>query len=155
MKLLSAKTLLLLFGAAAARDWKYSLGWDGTITESEPWQVIPFVGERPGSATAVASASNPKRRSTPGGVYVCTDNGFSGVCQYFITPLGTCFQVAICKQNQISSFAPDPGASCYGWATTNCSGNTWWGAFTYPGDGSGGYNSGNIWDNQINSWACF
>ncbi|KAJ7213493.1 hypothetical protein GGX14DRAFT_445308, partial [Mycena pura] len=50
---------------------------------------------------------------TPGGVFVCTDINWGGTCGYAVQPLQTCIVLAAPWLNAISSFGPDPGATCW------------------------------------------
>ncbi|KAJ7489755.1 hypothetical protein B0H11DRAFT_2229779 [Mycena galericulata] len=49
----------------------------------------------------------------PGGVYICTGLGFTGTCGYAIQPLDVCIDLASPWYDNISSFGPDPGATCF------------------------------------------
>ncbi|KAJ7465824.1 hypothetical protein B0H11DRAFT_62994 [Mycena galericulata] len=63
---LAASTLAAV-SASPFQDWKYSLGWDGTV-------LNPVVIGTPTSPNVVRSALVPR---TPGGVYICTGLGFT------------------------------------------------------------------------------
>jgi len=58
------------------------------------------------------------RRSTPGGLYVCTQAGWRGICHYEVVGLGTCWGVtpAVGWDGSIAALGPDPGAACAVWS---------------------------------------
>lgn len=111
----------------SATDWKYSVGWDGTVLDASA--VGDAVG--PANFTASEAASHLEVRFPPpvlhyadatplsqkrtvGGVYICDDVHWGGKCGYAVQPLYTCIKLGSDWNKKISSFGPDPCTFCYG-----------------------------------------
>ncbi|KAJ7489699.1 hypothetical protein B0H11DRAFT_2229722 [Mycena galericulata] len=111
---LAASTLAAV-SASPFQDWKYSLGWDGTV-------LNPVVIGTPTSPNVVHSALVPR---TPSGVYICTGLGFT-CTSGSLAPAGTrssrstCIDLASPWYDSISSFGPDPGATCFAYSQNSC-----------------------------------
>ncbi|KAI0346650.1 hypothetical protein BDW22DRAFT_789809 [Trametopsis cervina] len=159
----SFKTLLSLLALATAAaavpslpaardadpsDWKYAVGWDGTILPSE-------------AIGTPANATHLQKR-TVGGVYICVDINWGGRCGYAVQPLNTCIVLGSDWNKQISSFGPDPCTRCFASSYSNCganisptTGDSW--TFNYPGDPSGGAGAQSPytpWNDKISSFSC-
>ncbi|EKM57393.1 uncharacterized protein PHACADRAFT_67179, partial [Phanerochaete carnosa HHB-10118-sp] len=97
---------------------------------------------------------------TVGGVYVCTDTNWQGICNHFTFAAGSCQNLPSPWRLNASSFGPDNCMQCQAYSGTNCqnpggSSSTapvW--QFAYPGDSTGGLDSGNYWGNLIASFSC-
>ncbi|KAF7338804.1 hypothetical protein MSAN_02203000 [Mycena sanguinolenta] len=144
--------------AAAPTNWKTAVGWNGTVLPSLGTSVGPFTA--PGTSTAkaspaVAAAVAPvSDLGSPGGVFICQNTDWQGLCGYAVEPMNECILLASPWLNTISSFGPDPGATCFAFASGNCdNGEAKW-SFTYPGDDSGGLATTDPFNDQITSFAC-
>lgn len=141
----------------SAADWKYSVGWDGTVLDAST------VGDAVGPANfTVSDAASHLEKRTVGGVYICDDVHWGGKCGYAVQPLYTCIKLGSDWNKKISSFGPDPCTFCYAWDIDNCNkdgesdtAKTWF--FSYPGKDDGGigvpYPEGS-WNDQISSFSC-
>ncbi|KAJ6560355.1 hypothetical protein B0H19DRAFT_1260965 [Mycena capillaripes] len=89
-------TALAAVSAVPIEEKKYIIGWE--------------IVENPTSAD-VPRAIAPR---TPSGVKICTDINWGGTCGYAVQPLGVCINLTSPRKNAISSFGPDPGATCFG-----------------------------------------
>ncbi|CAK5267238.1 unnamed protein product [Mycena citricolor] len=125
----------------AEKDWKYTLGWNGTILD-------PLAIGIPQDGTSARSLE----ARTPGGVFICTNINFSGTCGYAVQPLGVCITLTSPWYRTISSFGPDPGATCFAYSQNSCAEAQW--EFTYPGDGTGGLGTNDPWNDQITNFMC-
>lgn len=47
------------------------------------------------------------RRYQTGGVYVCTEANWEGICDYAVLPLNQCFDLAMMWVGEIAGFGPD------------------------------------------------
>lgn len=113
----------------SAADWKYSVGWDGTVLDAST--VGAAVGPANFTASDAAShlevpfpplaqdthdvdATTISQKRTVGGVYICDDVHWGGKCGYAVQPLYTCIKLGSDWNKKISSFGPDPCTFCYG-----------------------------------------
>ncbi|KAJ7199030.1 hypothetical protein GGX14DRAFT_373442, partial [Mycena pura] len=87
------------------KDWKYSVGWDGVVLEPH------IIGTPAPTSRNEIRSSLPR---TPGGVFICTDINWGGTCGYAVQPLDVCIFLTAPWFRTISSFGPDPGATCFG-----------------------------------------
>lgn len=125
-------TLLIFMADIAAAtpvddktDWKYTVGWDGTILDSAAIgeQVGPSVNT---TSLKVCSYHHPSylqhnnshlsqiQKRAVGGVYICEDINWGGKCGYAVQPLDTCIKLGGDWNRKISSFGPDPCTYCIG-----------------------------------------
>ncbi|KAJ7452264.1 hypothetical protein FB451DRAFT_1409418 [Mycena latifolia] len=131
-----AVSLLSVVSATPVQDWKYGVGWDGKVLD-------PFVIGTPTSPNVPRTALVPR---TPGGVYICTDINFSGTCGFAVQQLGQCIFLTSPWYQSISSFGPDPGATCFAYSQNSCNEAQW--SFTYPGDATGGLGTSDPWNDR-------
>ncbi|KAJ6627624.1 hypothetical protein B0H10DRAFT_1993417 [Mycena sp. CBHHK59/15] len=90
----------------------------------------------------------------PGGIFICTDVAWQGLCGYAVQPLNECIVFASPWLDAVSSFGPDPGATCFAFSSNNCDPtNPQW-SFSFPGDSSGGLKTTNPWNDKITNFAC-
>ncbi|KAJ7822568.1 hypothetical protein B0H14DRAFT_3146340 [Mycena olivaceomarginata] len=118
-------------------DWKYGVGWDGKVLD-------PSIIGTPTSPNVVRSALVPR---TPGGVFICTDINFGGTCGFAVQQLGQCIVLTSPWYQTISSFGPDPGATCFAYSQNSCSEAQW--SFTFPGDATGGLGTNDPWNDRL------
>ncbi|KAJ7054355.1 hypothetical protein C8F01DRAFT_1259639 [Mycena amicta] len=140
-------------------DWKIALGWNGIVlpadTVGTPVESSDFAAphgmvKAPSSNTLAVSSTVGK----PGGVFICQDVGWGKPCGYSVQPLNVCILLQAPWLNTISSFGPDPGATCFAFASGNCdAGQAQW-SFTFPGDNTGGVATSNPWNDKITSFVC-
>ncbi|KAF7323816.1 hypothetical protein MKEN_00602900 [Mycena kentingensis (nom. inval.)] len=130
-------------------DWKIALGWDGTTLPALA------IGTPIGPFTANTSEPQVQPRSgKPGGIFICIDVGWGDPCGYSVQPLNQCILLGSPWLRAVSSFGPDPGATCFAFASGDCNnGNAQW-SFKFPGDSTGGLGTSNPWNDKITSFAC-
>ncbi|KAJ6610356.1 hypothetical protein B0H10DRAFT_2225004 [Mycena sp. CBHHK59/15] len=107
---------------------KVTLGWEIVVAPTSPNVPRALAGR------------------TPGGVFICTDINFSGTCGYAVQPLDVCIFLTSPWYRTISSFGPDPGATCFAYSQNSCNEAQW--EFTYPGDATGGLGTSDPWNDQ-------
>ncbi|KAJ7191189.1 hypothetical protein GGX14DRAFT_481708 [Mycena pura] len=166
--LLTALSLPLATAAAAVpHDWKLAVGWNGTVLPASALGTSIGAFTAPSSAAPAADAAAAAPHSLalsigkPGGVFICENTDWSGTCGYAVQPLNECILLASPWFDSVSSFGPDPGATCFdadAAPVTRSSGNcdqdeAQW-SFTFPGDDTGGMATTNPWNDQITSFAC-
>ncbi|KAJ7056161.1 hypothetical protein C8F01DRAFT_1312237 [Mycena amicta] len=144
-------------------DWKIALGWNQTILPASSFGSSVGAFKPPASfklSTAGASAKTGQNLAVtsaigkPGGTFICQNTVWGGLCGYAVQPLNECILLESPWLQTISSFGPDPGATCFAFASGDCnSGNAKW-SFTFPGDDTGGLATTNPWNDQITSFAC-
>ncbi|KAJ7190654.1 hypothetical protein GGX14DRAFT_701775 [Mycena pura] len=151
MRFTSAFTALavaLVAGVSATpvpeKDWKYGVGWDGSILDP-----LTIGTPAPTSPNAIRSSLVPR---TPGGVFICTDINWGGTCGYAVQPLDVCIFLTAPWYRAISSFGPDPGATCFAYSQNSCDEAEW--EFAAPGDATGGLGTSNPWNDQITNFMC-
>ncbi len=101
-----------------------------------------------------SSAANTLEKRTPGGIFICTGENYSGTCGYKVQPFNQCIVLDSPYYHNIGSFGPDRGALCR--LTTSAPTCTTHGdAFIqYPGTGNlRNYNGVNVGD-YITSFLC-
>ncbi len=65
------------------------------------------------------------RRYQTGGVYVCTEANWNGICVYSVLPLNQCFDLAMMWVGSITAVGPDQGKfSCTIYSGANLSGHS-------------------------------
>ncbi|KAF7292011.1 hypothetical protein MIND_01226800 [Mycena indigotica] len=142
-------------------DWKIALGWNQTILPASSFgksvgSFTPPAGFESAPA-ALATTNNLAVSSAigkPGGTFICQDTIWGGVCGYAVQPLNECILLESPWLKTISSFGPDPGATCFAFASGDCnSGNAQW-SFTFPGDDTGGLATTTPWNDKLTSFAC-
>ncbi|KAE9393708.1 hypothetical protein BT96DRAFT_943726 [Gymnopus androsaceus JB14] len=128
-------------GQDTLESQRYSLavGWDGVVSDAL------FIG-------TPANATGALEKRTPGGVFICTDLNFGGQCGYAVQPLGICITLTSPWYDTISSFGPDPDATCFAYSQNSCNEAEW--EFTYPGDASGGLGTSDPWNDRITNFMC-
>ncbi|KAF7323562.1 hypothetical protein MKEN_00576500 [Mycena kentingensis (nom. inval.)] len=160
--LIAAASLAAAAAAAAVPqqdDWKIALGWNQTTlpAASVGSSVGAFTPPASfGAVKAVKAVSLAVTASVgkPGGVFLCGDVNWKGICGYSVQPLNECILLADPWLKAVSSFGPDPGATCFAFASGNCdAGEAEW-SFDFPGDDSGGLATTNAWNDKITSFAC-
>ncbi|KAJ7306207.1 hypothetical protein DFH08DRAFT_824863 [Mycena albidolilacea] len=132
-----AISILTAVSATPVQDWKYGVGWDGKVLD-------PSIIGTPTSPNVVRSALVPR---TPGGVFICTDINFGGTCGFAVQQLGQCIVLTSPWYQTISSFGPDPGATCFAYSQNSCSEAQW--SFTFPGDATGGLGTNDPWNDRL------
>ncbi|KAF7333181.1 hypothetical protein MVEN_02383900 [Mycena venus] len=137
-----AISILTAVSATPVQDWKYGVGWDGKVLD-------PSIIGTPTSPNVVRSALVPR---TPGGVFICTDINFGGTCGFAVQQLGQCIALTSPWYQTISSFGPDPGATCFAYSQNSCSEAQW--SFTFPGDATGGLGTNDPWNDRITNFMC-
>ncbi|KAF8642864.1 hypothetical protein AX16_009370 [Volvariella volvacea WC 439] len=138
--LLASLLSATVVAAAPTEDWKYSVGWDGTVL---PPTAI---------GTPIDNSTDLEKR-VPGGVFICENINWGPPCGYAVQPLGVCIVLGDDWKNKISSFGPDPGAICFGYSQNSCSQAQW--SFTYPGDATGGLGTSEPWNDQLTNFMCY
>ncbi|KAJ7216735.1 hypothetical protein B0H12DRAFT_1078892 [Mycena haematopus] len=142
----------------APTDWKLAVGWNQTVLPSLGTPVGPFTA--PGASAAkltpaVAAAATPDTtQGKPGGVFICQNTEWEGLCGYAVEPMNECILLASPWLQTISSFGPDAGATCFAFASGNCDTNDAQWSFTFPGDDTGGLATTDPFNDQITSFAC-
>ncbi|KAJ7034571.1 hypothetical protein C8F04DRAFT_567274 [Mycena alexandri] len=139
-------------------DWKLAAGWNGTVLPLSSFgtavgRFTPPAGARPISQNLAASAP-ASDLGKPGGVFICQNLDWKGLCGYSVTPLNDCILLSSPWLDTISSFGPDPGSTCFAFNTGNCDQNEAQWSFTFPGDDTGGEATTNPWNDKITSFAC-
>ncbi|KAJ6470213.1 hypothetical protein C8R47DRAFT_1149028 [Mycena vitilis] len=122
----SALLVAPLAATAAPTDWKLEVGWNRT--------VLPSLGKSLGAFTAPTGAAAPSPKvanaavtanvttaptsalGKPGGVFICQDLNWKGLCGYAVEPMNECILLASPWLDTITSFGPDPGATCFAFA---------------------------------------
>ncbi|KAJ7096104.1 hypothetical protein C8R44DRAFT_813175 [Mycena epipterygia] len=148
---------------APATDWKVLVGWNKTVLPASVFGTsigafTPPPNASPAPAVSQNLAASDATLSTaigkPGGVFICQDGDWKGLCGYAVQPLNECILLVSPWLDTISSFGPDPGATCFGFSSNNCdAGNAQW-SFTFPGDDTGGSATTNPWNDKITNFAC-
>lgn len=145
--------------AVAPADWKFSLGWNGTVLPSSaigiplgpavPPSGVAFTPPKPASGAAVQP-----HIGTPGGIFICIDTHWRGGCGYAVFPF-ECILLKSPYVASISSIGPDPGVSCWTYMSGDCNpDNARW-QFQFPGDDTGGLGDpGTPWNDKITSFWC-
>ncbi|KAJ7484272.1 hypothetical protein FB451DRAFT_1231943 [Mycena latifolia] len=145
--------------AVAPSDWKLAVGWNRTVLPPTALgtSIGPFT---PPSNTGTVSqnlVSASKVQSAlgkPGGVFICQAVDWKQLCGYAVQPLNECILLASPWLDTLSSFGPDPGATCFAFSSGDCNpANAQW-SFTFPGDDTGGLATTNPWNDKITSFAC-
>ncbi|KAJ7249386.1 hypothetical protein C8J57DRAFT_1356837 [Mycena rebaudengoi] len=145
--------------AAVVQDWKTAVGWNLTVLDpTSIGQVVgtftPPAGLAPQSNNLAAAAVAPTPQGRPGGLFICTDANWKGLCGYAVEPLNTCILLNDPWLRSISSFGPDRGARCFAFASGDCdTAKAQW-SFVFPGDSTGGISTTLPWNDQITSFAC-
>ncbi|KAJ7190658.1 hypothetical protein GGX14DRAFT_407821 [Mycena pura] len=125
------------------------VGRDGSILDSltigTPALTLP---------NAIRSSLVVRASRTAGGVFICTDISWKGApaasqCSW---PLNVCINLTAPWYRAISSFGPDPGATCFSYSQDSCDEAEW--EFTAPGDATGGLGTSNPWNDQITNFMC-
>ncbi|KAJ7771309.1 hypothetical protein DFH07DRAFT_1057675 [Mycena maculata] len=140
------------------KDWKLAVGWNGTTLPASAFgrSMGPFT---PPAGTS-ASAASQKLGSVqadigrPGGVFICINVDWQGECGYAVQPLNECIVLDSPWRDTISSFGPDPGATCFAFSSGNCDTNDGEWSFEYPGDDTGGIWTTDSWNDKITNFAC-
>ncbi|KAK7059785.1 hypothetical protein R3P38DRAFT_2837864 [Favolaschia claudopus] len=151
---LSSSTLAAV---APTFDWKLANGWNQTVLPSLGTSVGPFTPPAGAIKTApklAAEAASAKAQGKPGGVFICEDIHWKGLCGYAVEPLNECILLSDPWLTAISSFGPDPGATCFAFSSGDCDQNNAQWSFTFPGDDTGGVNTTNPFNDKITSFAC-
>ncbi len=66
-----------------------------------------------------------ERRYQTGGVYVCTQANWSGICVYDVLPLNQCFDLAMMWAGEVAAVGPDQGKfACTIYSGANLSGQS-------------------------------
>ncbi|KAF8217625.1 hypothetical protein K438DRAFT_5260 [Mycena galopus ATCC 62051] len=128
--------------APAPTDWKIAVGWNQTVLPSLGTSLGPFTppaGTKAGLASGQLATAPVSALGKPGGVFICQNTEWQGECGCLDT---------------ISSFGPDPGATCFAFSSGNCDTNEAQWSFTYPGDDTGGLATTNPWNDHVTSFAC-
>ncbi|KAF8662054.1 hypothetical protein AX16_001239 [Volvariella volvacea WC 439] len=131
--------------AAPTEDWKYGVGWDGTVLPSSS------IGTPAGNTTELGERGLEGR--AVGGVYICEHLNWGAPCGYAVQPIGQCIVLGSDWKNKISSFGPDPGTICFGYSQNSCSQAQW--NFVYPGDSTGGLSTSRPWNDQLTNFMCY
>ncbi|KAJ7866866.1 hypothetical protein B0H13DRAFT_1504365, partial [Mycena leptocephala] len=88
----------------------------------------------------------------PGGIFICQDVHWRGDCGYAVRDLDEWILLVSPWLGSISSFGPDPGATCYAFSTGKCDpSQTQW-IFQFPGDDIGGLATINPWNDRITNF---
>jgi len=117
--------------------------------------VGPFTPPASEGTAAQKLAGVPQSKvGKPGGIFICLNVDWNGVCGYAVQPLNECILLASPWLNAISSFGPDNGATCFAFSTGNCDTTQAQWSFKFPGDDSGGLATTNPWNDKITSFAC-
>ncbi|KAJ6469353.1 hypothetical protein C8R45DRAFT_1016762 [Mycena sanguinolenta] len=144
--------------AAPTKDWKLAVGWNGTVLPSLGTSVGPFTAPGTGAAKAapaVAATVGPvSDLGKPGGVFICQNTDWQGSCGYSVVAMNECILLTSPWLDTISSFGPDPGATCFAFASSNCDTDEAQWSFTFPGDDSGGLATTNPFNDKITNFAC-
>ncbi|GAB7357022.1 hypothetical protein MBLNU459_g7848t2 [Dothideomycetes sp. NU459] len=83
-------------------------------------------------AAALPGGPSTLRKRTPGSVYLCTGDNWTGQCEYLVNPLNTCVDLGNFT-SKVSSFGPDEGSSCL-LMQGHCNANeNYYGEIEYPG----------------------
>ncbi|KAJ7655326.1 hypothetical protein B0H17DRAFT_1186062 [Mycena rosella] len=152
--LLALSVPLTTAGAATPKDWKLAVGWNQTVLPATAFgkSIGPFTP--PASANLapqnLASAATVPSDAIgrPGGIFICQDLDWHGVCGYAVQPLNECILLVSPWLDTISSFGPDPGATCFAFSSGDCNpANAQW-SFKFPGDDSGGLATTNAWNDK-------
>ncbi|KAF8585015.1 hypothetical protein K439DRAFT_1632971 [Ramaria rubella] len=106
-------------------DWKYLHGWDGVVSDPAS---IGTPSDETLAANLIARAA-----STPGGIFICDGQNWTGTCGYAVQPLNTCIVLGDDWDNRIASLGPDEGAAVVVYNASDCTGNSF--AFVFPGSG--------------------
>ncbi|KAJ6599977.1 hypothetical protein DFH09DRAFT_1129155 [Mycena vulgaris] len=147
----------LATAAVVRSDWKIAVGWNQTVLP--PTALGTSIG--PFTPPATALVGSPKLATAPstalgkpGGIFICLDVDWKGVCGYAVQPLNECILLVSPWLKTISSFGPDPGATCFAFSSGDCNpANAQW-SFKFPGDDSGGLATTNAFNDKITSFAC-
>ncbi|KAJ7742172.1 hypothetical protein DFH07DRAFT_1063818 [Mycena maculata] len=151
---LIALSVPLATGAAAVTptNWKFAVGWNGTTLPASTFGKSIGAFTPPASASASAAfqnlASTTADLGTPGGVFICTDLDWQGQCGYAVQPLNECIVLVSPWLDAISSFGPDPGATCFAFSSGNCDTDDAEWSFMFPGDDTGGLATTDPWNDK-------
>ncbi|KAJ7150859.1 hypothetical protein C8R43DRAFT_1127784 [Mycena crocata] len=146
--------------AVTPLDWKLAVGWNETVlpatsfgTPVGAWTPPASKGS-PVQNLASTTATPQSAQGKPGGVFICQDLNWKGLCGYAVQPLNECILLVDPWLKTVSSFGPDPGATCFVFSSGNCdAGQAQW-SFKFPGDDTGGLATTNPWNDKITSFAC-
>ncbi|KAJ6572242.1 hypothetical protein B0H19DRAFT_1133049 [Mycena capillaripes] len=140
------------------KDWKTELGWNQTVLPSLGTSLgafTPPAGMVPAQKLAAPAVAAPvSALGKPGGVFICQDLSWKGLCGYAVEPMNECILLASPWLDTITSFGPDPGATCFGFATGDCNTDDAQWSFLFPGDSTGGLATTNPFNDKITSFAC-
>ncbi|KAJ7863731.1 hypothetical protein B0H14DRAFT_3443826 [Mycena olivaceomarginata] len=144
--------------AVAPNDWKLAVGWNQTVLPSLGTSVgtfTPPAGAIPAQAASkLAATAAVSALGKPGGVFICQNLDWKGLCGYAVEPMNECILLADPWLKTITSFGPDPGATCFAFASGDCNtANAQW-SFKFPGDDTGGLSTTNPFNDKITSFAC-
>ncbi|KAJ7920173.1 hypothetical protein B0H13DRAFT_1867805 [Mycena leptocephala] len=116
----------------------------------------PLVAALPSLSTVVARDDTPL---TPGNLFVCTEAGFTGLCQVFSVINDQCFNFPPNFMFDISAVGPDQGQSCFFFMqvpiNANCVGPPILGPITFPGISDLSTQTDPPFDNLIESTTLF
>ncbi|KAJ7065971.1 hypothetical protein B0H15DRAFT_958407 [Mycena belliarum] len=159
--LVAASVPLATAAAVAPTDWKLAVGWNQTVLPSSTFGTSVGAWTPPaGFAPKVASsklASDAAVKSDlgkPGGIFICQDANWHGLCGYAVQPLNECILLVSPWLDTISSFGPDPGASCFAFKSGDCNPNNAQWSFSFPGDQTGGLGTTNPWNDKASFMHC-
>ncbi|KAF2175468.1 hypothetical protein K469DRAFT_499490, partial [Zopfia rhizophila CBS 207.26] len=73
-------------------------------------------------------------RGNPGGVYMCNQPNWVGLCTYQTGELHTCFRIpsVLEQEGKVQSIGPDQGASCSFYYNYDCTSTDFF-TLVYPG----------------------
>ncbi|KAJ6576353.1 hypothetical protein B0H10DRAFT_938094 [Mycena sp. CBHHK59/15] len=93
----------------------------------------PLVAALPSLSSVGASSVSARAPLTPGNLFVCTEAGFTGLCQVFSVINDQCFNFPANFMFDISAVGPDEGQTCFFFINANCVGPPILGPVAFPG----------------------